>query len=81
MDITKILGTISDYRTKAIFADRQDIVKQLQSLIPFALLVYEYKDFPNSDEYQENRKGFYDVLGKIPSEWQPFKMPKKTGEN
>ena len=77
MDITNILTRISNFRTKAIFADQPEVVTQLQQLIPYTLGVYEFRDFPNSEKYQENIKGFYEELAKLPEEWRPFKIDKK----
>ncbi len=79
MDITKTLTQISNFRTKAIFANNQEIETQLQKLIPLALAVYEHRACPNSDEYQEKRKLFYEALEELPKGWRPFTLPADTG--
>lgn len=74
MDITQTLTQISNFRTKAIFANNQEIETKLQQLIPLALAVYEHRACPHSDEYQEKRKLFYEALEELPKAWRPFKV-------
>ncbi len=79
MDITKTLTRISNFQTKVIFANNPEIETQLQKLIPLALAVYEHKAYPHSDEYQDNRKLFYEALEQLPKVWRPFKVSAEKG--